>query len=67
MSRKRVNYSSSFKPNVALVAFKQDKTIRQLSSLSKVYSMMIAKWKDLLPDRVDEMFRDSYKRIKNDN
>ncbi|MDR2761193.1 MAG: hypothetical protein LBB88_01175 [Planctomycetaceae bacterium] len=66
MVKKRVNYSSSFKSKVALAAFKQDKTISQLSSHFKVHPTIISKWKSQLLERVDEIFIDGRKSKKSD-
>jgi transposase-like protein len=58
MSKKRINYSSSFKAKVALAAIRQEKTISQLSSQFHVHPNQIGKWKSLLLDNIEQLFRD---------
>jgi transposase-like protein len=58
MSKKRINYSSSFKAKVALAAIRQEKTLSQLSSQFHVHPNQIGKWKSLLLDNIEQLFRD---------
>jgi transposase-like protein len=58
MSKKRISYSSSFKAKVALAAVRQEKTISQLSSQFHVHPNQIGKWKALLLDNIEILFRD---------
>jgi transposase-like protein len=58
MSKKRINYSSSFKSKVALAAVRHEKTLSQLSSQFHVHPNQIGKWKALLLDNIETLFRD---------
>ncbi|MDR1483980.1 MAG: hypothetical protein LBT09_04065, partial [Planctomycetaceae bacterium] len=51
----RVNYSSLFKSNVAIMSFKHDKATCQLSHF-KIRSTINGKWKSQLLERIDEIF-----------
>jgi YD repeat-containing protein len=60
MTRKRLNYSLSFKLKVALAAFKQDRTISLLYSNFNVHPTIITKGKYQLLERVDKIFHNSH-------
>jgi transposase len=66
MVKRRINYTSSFKAKVALAAFKQEKTVSELSSHFKVNPTMIGKWKSQLVSRCSELFGDGRVRKKKD-
>jgi transposase-like protein len=62
MSKKRINYSSSFKAKVALAAVRQERTISQLSSQFQVHPNQISKWKSVLLANLETLFRDGRQR-----
>ena len=62
MSRKRRNFTPSFKAKVALAAAKGDKTLAELASQFGVYPNQISAWKKQLVDQIDELFEDGRKR-----
>jgi transposase len=53
MSKERINYSSSFKAKVALVAVRQERTLNELSSQFHVHPNQIIKWKAVLLDNME--------------
>ncbi|MDR2346584.1 MAG: hypothetical protein LBE18_11000 [Planctomycetaceae bacterium] len=70
MSKKCINYSSSFKAKAAFAAVRQEKTISQLSFQFHVYPNLICKMKVLLLDNLDNMeilFRDGRKKKPKDD
>jgi transposase-like protein len=66
MSKKRINYSSSFKAKVALSAVRHEKTISELSSQFHVHPNQISKWKAVLLDNLETLFRDGRMRKSHD-
>jgi transposase-like protein len=67
MSKKRINYSSSFKAKVVLTTVSQEKTISQLSSQFHVHPNQISKWKAVLLDNIETLFRDGRMRKPQDD
>lgn len=62
---KRKNHSASFKSQVALQAYKGEKTLAELASLYKIHPNQISKWKKMLIENTPELFNGSHKkRIK---
>jgi transposase len=56
MARQRKSHTAAFKAQVALAAFKGDKTINELASLHGVHPTMIHGWKKQLLGNVEELF-----------
>ena len=56
MAGKRKSHSSAFKAQVALAAFKGDRTINELASHFGVHPTMIHAWKKLLLENVQTLF-----------
>ena len=56
MSKKRKQYSPSFKAKVALAALKGDQTTAELAARFQVHPTMVSGWKRELLDRADELF-----------
>ena len=56
MSKKRRQFSSSFKAKVGLEALKGTKTIAQISSDQNVHPNQISKWKKHLRDNMSTLF-----------
>ena len=56
MSKKRKQYSPSFKAKLALAALKGDQTTAELSARFQVHPTMVSAWKRELLDRADELF-----------
>jgi transposase-like protein len=67
MSKQRISYSSSFKAKAALAAVRQEKTISQLSSQFHVHPNLIGKWKVLLLDNMEILFRDGRQKKPKDD
>jgi transposase-like protein len=67
MSKKRINYSSSFKVKVALSAVRHERTISELSSQFHVHPNQISKWKAVLLDNIETLFRDGRMRKSQDD
>ena len=54
--KKRKIYPKELKARVALEAFKENKTVAELSSEYEVHSNMISKWKKHLQDNIADIF-----------
>jgi transposase len=67
MSKKRINYSSSFKAMVALAAVRHERTISELSSQFHVHPNQISKWKAVLLDNMEILFQDGCQRKPKDD
>jgi transposase-like protein len=67
MSKKRINYSSSFNAKVALSAVRHERTISELSSQFNVHPNQIIKWKAVLLDNLEVLFRDGRLRKPQDD
>ncbi len=65
MIRKRKNYSSKFKKQVALESIKEMKTISELATEYGVHPNQISLWKKQLIEGVEDIF--STKRKRGDN
>jgi len=59
---KRKKYSASFKAQVALQAYKGEKTLAELASLYKVHPNQISNWKKQLIENTPELFNGSHKK-----
>ena len=57
---------ASFKARVALAALKGEKTLAQLAQQFDVHLTQISTWKQLLLDRVTDLFEDRRKRKRSD-
>jgi transposase-like protein len=66
MSKRRINYSSSFKAKVALAAVCQERTISELSSQFHVHPNQISKWKAVLLSNIEILFQDGRQRKPQD-
>ena len=64
MTRKRRNFTPSFKAKVALAAAKGDKSLAELASQFGIYPNQISAWKKQLVDQMDELFEDGRKRSR---
>ena len=56
MDGKRKQYSDKFKAKVAIEAIKGDKTIAELSSMYRVHTSQIMKWKKKVLEHIPEIF-----------
>jgi transposase-like protein len=56
MARKRKSHAASFKAQVALAAFKGDKTINELAKQFGIHPTLIHGWKKQLQTGVEEVF-----------
>ena len=61
MARQRKSHGAGFKAQVALAAYKGDKTVNELASLQGVHPTMIHGWKKQLVDRAAELFESGAK------
>ena len=61
MGRKRKSHTAAFKAQVALAAFKGDKTVNELAGLHGVHPTMIHAWKKQLVSNVEELFQSGAK------
>ena len=66
MSKKRITHSAAFKAKVALAAYRQDKTLSQLSAQFKVHPIIISRWKAQLLDNAETIFKDGRVKKKTD-
>jgi len=66
MGRIRRSFDASFKAKVALEAFKNEKTISQLSSEYGVHPNQIQQWKKLLLSELPGIFSRNGSRSKDD-
>ena len=56
MARKRKSHPAAFKAQVALAAWKGDKTVNELASLYGVHATMIHAWKKQLVNNAETLF-----------
>lgn len=61
MARKRKSHTAGFKAQVALAAFKGDKTVSELASVHGVHPTMIHAWKKQLVENAEEVFQSGAK------
>jgi transposase len=61
MATKRKSHSAVFKAQVALAAFKGDKTVSELASLHGVHPTLIHAWKKQLAENAAELFQNGAK------
>ena len=59
MRAKAGHYSSKVKAEAALSAYREDKTLSELSAEYGASSMQISRWKKVLIDRAVELFENS--------
>ena len=64
MARQRKSYSASFKAQVALAAFKGDRTANELAARHQIHPTLISNWKKTLLDGVDALFAEAGKSAK---
>ena len=57
MARQRKSHGAGFKAQVALAAFKGDKTTNELASLHGVHPTLIHGWKKQLVESAEELFQ----------
>jgi transposase-like protein len=61
MAMKRKSHTAAFKAQVALAAFKGDKTVSELASLQGVHPTLIHAWKKQLVSNAEELFQNGAK------
>jgi transposase len=66
MSRKRRQFTASFKARVAMDAAKGDATLAELASRHGVYPNQVSAWKKQLLEGVSELFEDGRRRSASD-
>lgn len=64
---KRKIYSATFKGQIALAAFKGDKTVSELTKLHGIHSTLIHGWKKYLVQNVDDLFQTGPKTSSEDH
>jgi len=62
MVNMRKSYDAAFRAKVALEAFKEEKTLAELSSTFGVHPNQICKWKKQLLESLPDLFTDRRKR-----
>ena len=67
MTRKRKNYSSTLKKQVALESIKEVKTISELASEYGVHPNQISNWKKQLIEGAEDIFSSKRKRVENNS
>lgn len=66
MSKKRKQYSASFKAKVALAALKGDQTTSELAARFQIHPTMVSTWKRELMEHASDLF-DTKGRKQNDH
>src|ERR1700722_1680083 len=61
MARSRKKHTAAFKAQVALAAFKGDKTVNELASQHSVHPTLIHGWKKQLLSGVEDLFNQGVK------
>jgi transposase len=64
MSKKRKQYSPSFKAKVALAAVKNEETVAELAARFKIHPTLINNWKRALLDGAVDVFDKGHKSRK---
>ena len=64
MSKKRRQYSPSFKAKVALAAIKNEETVAELAARFKIHPTLINNWKRALLDGAADVFDKGHKSRK---
>ena len=64
MSKKRKQYSPSFKAKVALAAIKNEETVAELAARFKIHPTLINNWKRALLDSAADVFDKGHKSRK---
>lgn len=67
MARKRKSHTAGFKAQVALAAFKGDRTVSELAALHGVHPTMIHTWKKQLVDNAEELFHSGTKTASSEH
>jgi putative transposase len=67
MAGKRKHHSAAFKAQVALAAFKGDKTVNELASQHGVHPTLIHAWKKQLLAGVEDLFSNGSKTAAEDH
>lgn len=67
MSKKRRQYSASFKSKVALAALKGDETTSEIAARFQIHPNMVSTWKRELLDNAPELFEGKKKSAKQAN
>lgn len=63
----RKNYSPAFKAKVAIEAFKEDKTLAELSSYFEVHRAQIQRWKKEALDYLPQLFSSQSEKKDKEN
>ncbi len=64
MSKKRKQYSASFKSKVALAALKGDQTTSEIAALFQIHPTIVSTWKRELLDNAPDLFEGKKKSGK---
>ena len=67
MAGKRKQHSAAFKAQVALAAFRGDKTVNELASQHGVHPTLIHAWKKQLLAGVEDLFSNGSKAVAEDH
>ena len=67
MSKKRKQYSASFKSKVALAALKGDQTSSEIAARFEIHPTMVSTWKRELLDNASDLFEGKEKSGKQSN
>ena len=67
MARKRKSHPASLKSQVALAAYKGDKTVNELAGMYGVHPTMIHAWKKQLVSNAEELFQSGIKSLAVDH
>ena len=64
MSKKRKQYSASFKSKVALAALKGDQTTSEIAARYEIHPTMVSTWKRELLENASDLFEGKKKTAK---
>lgn len=64
MSKKRNQYSASFKSKIALAALKGDQTTSEIAARFQIHPTMVSTWKRELLDNASDLFEGKKKASK---